>query len=145
MKAFRIADRRHPIFDGTGARKLGGRWNSPGMEVIYASETFAGAILEVLVHSNLGRLPKTHACVEIIIPDDLTTETVTSLSIDQKKSRAFGDQWVRERRTAVLLVPSIVTGGRERNILINPALPEFVRIIAHDLFEVSWDPRLSKS
>ncbi len=53
MLAFRIADKRFPIFDGTGARLVGGRWNSPGKAVIYAAETFAGAVLEVLVHSNL--------------------------------------------------------------------------------------------
>ena len=45
MRAFRIADRRHPIFDGTGAKLTGGRWNSPGRPVIYAAETFAGALL----------------------------------------------------------------------------------------------------
>jgi RES domain-containing protein len=144
MKAFRIADRRHPVFDGAGARLLGGRWNSPGMAVIYASETFAGAILEVLVHANLGRLPKTHACVEITIPDDVAAETVDSLSMNMKKSQAFGDQWIKGRRTAVLLVPSIVTGGRERNVVINPAHPEFLRITASHPFEVAWDARLFK-
>ena len=57
MRAFRIADRRHPIFDGTGAKLNGGRWNSPGRPVIYAAETFAGGLLEALVHANLGRVP----------------------------------------------------------------------------------------
>jgi RES domain-containing protein len=144
MKAFRIADRRYPIFDGTGARLLGGRWNSPCVEVIYASETFAGAILEVLVHANLGRPPKTHACVEITIPNDLTVETVTSSPTDQKTSRDFGDRWVQERRTAVLFVPGIVTGERGRNLVISPAHPAFSRITATDPFEVSWDARLFK-
>jgi RES domain-containing protein len=144
MKAFRIADRRYPIFDGIGARLLGGRWNSPGVEVIYASETFAGAILEVLVHANLGRLPRTHACVEITIPANLAVETVTSIPTDQQTSRDFGDLWVKERRTAVLFVPSIVTGERERNLVISPAHPAFSRITASDPFEVSWDARLFK-
>jgi RES domain-containing protein len=52
MQVFRVADRRFPLFDGTGARIVGGRWNSPGRPLIYAAETFAGALLEVLVHSN---------------------------------------------------------------------------------------------
>lgn len=76
MRAFRIADRRFPIFDGTGARLAGGRWNSPGGPVIYAAETFAGAVLEVLIHANLGRVPRTHAAVEITIPDTIVTEIV---------------------------------------------------------------------
>src|ERR1039458_10207855 len=30
LRAFRIADMRHPIFDGSGAMLYGARWNSPG-------------------------------------------------------------------------------------------------------------------
>src|SRR5581483_11815526 len=68
MLAFRIADRRFPIFDGSGARLIGGRWNSPGHPVIYTAETFAGALLEILAHSNLGRIPTTHSVIEVKIP-----------------------------------------------------------------------------
>jgi RES domain-containing protein len=101
-----------------------GRWNSPGTSVIYAAETFAGAVLEVLVHANLGRVPRTHAVVEITIPGAIATETVAPGDLpgwdadDQSVSRAFGDQWLEEKRTAVLLVPSVVTRGRQRNVLL---------------------------
>ncbi len=146
MKAFRIADRRHPIFSGSGARLLGGRWNSPGVEVIYAAETFAGAILEVLVHANLGRIPKTHACVEITIPDDLATKATDATAMTELKnlqaSRAFGDRWVQRGETVMLWVPSIVTGGRERNLVLNPAHQEFSRITASEHSEVRWYSRL---
>jgi RES domain-containing protein len=148
MRAFRIADRRFPIFDGTGARLVGGRWNSPGRGVIYAAETFSGAVLEILVHSSLGRVPKTHAVVEIMIPDEIPIETVAAEAVpgwaaaDQIASRNFGDQWLEERRTAVLLVPNAVTGGRERNILLNPGHPEFQRITASAPQQVIWDERL---
>ena len=148
MQAFRIADRRFSIFDGTGARIVGGRWNSPGRPVIYAAETFAGAILEVLVHSNLGRVPKTHALVEITIPDGVSTEVVSLDTVagwdaeDQIVSRVYGDQWLEELRTAVLLTPSLVTRGRERNVLLNPEHPEFGRITASKAEDVVWDERL---
>ena len=66
----RIRRRPLPLFDGTGARLSGGRWNSPGRAVIYAAETYACAILEILVHSNLNRLPRTHAVLTIEIPPD---------------------------------------------------------------------------
>lgn len=147
-RAFRIADRRFPIFDGTGARIAGGRWNSPGHPVIYAAETFSGALLEVLAHSNLNRIPRTHACIEISIPDDLPIEEVSReaapgwQSEDQQESRAFGDRWLAESRTAVLLVPSLVTGGRERNVLINPLHPQAARIAAAAPTEVHFDERL---
>src|SRR5271170_6425613 len=131
MRAFRIADRRFPIFDGAGARLVGGRWNSPGRSVIYAAETFSGAMLEILAHANLNRLPRTQACVEIAIPDNIAIERVGINDVrgwqdeDQTAARGFGDQWLSELRTAVLMVPSIVTRGIEHNVLINPLHPDF--------------------
>lgn len=148
MRAFRIADQRFPIFDGTGARLVGGRWNSPGRPVIYAAETFAGAVLEVLVHSNLGRVPKTHAVVEITIPDQVSVETLAADALrgwdaeDQTVSRAYGDQWLDEKRTAVLLVPSVVTHGRESNVVLNPEHSDFANITASRPQPVDWDERL---
>ena len=148
MRAFRIADRRFPIFDGTGARLIGGRWNSPGRPVIYAAETYAGALLEVLVHSNLGRVPKTHAAIEISIPDSIAVESLDALSLpawdaeDQLASRTFGDEWLNTKRSAVLMVPSMVLRGWEHNVLINPEHPHFHRIVVSEPQDVQWDKRL---
>jgi RES domain-containing protein len=36
MQLYRIASSKHPVWDGTGAAILGGRWNSAGRPVIYA-------------------------------------------------------------------------------------------------------------
>lgn len=148
MRAFRIADRRFPIFDGTGARIVGGRWNSPGRPVIYAAETFASAVLAVLIHANLGRVPKTHAVIEIKIPDKIAIETAPAETLsgweaeDQIVSRSYGDGWLEEQRTAVLLVPSVVTRGREHNALLNPEHPDFERITATPPEDIAWDERL---
>lgn len=148
MRAFRIADRRFPIFDGTGARLVGGRWNSPGRAVIYAAETFSGAVLEVLVHANLGRVPRQHAVIEIYIPEAVAVEAVSAKMVpgwaaeDQIASRAFGDRWLEERRTAILLTPSIVTHGHERNVLLNPVHPQFGKITFTKPQDVLWDERL---
>ena len=78
MDAYRIADDRHPIFDPGGAALNGGRWNSIGKRVIYASESYAAAMLEVLAHRNGPRLPKHDKSVHIFIPDELTIEDFTS-------------------------------------------------------------------
>ena len=67
-RAIRIADGRYPLVDGTGAFLQGARWNSPGRRVIYASESYAGALLETLVHSRIGKLPRHHMWIEIEIP-----------------------------------------------------------------------------
>jgi len=148
MIAYRIADVRHPIFDPTGAMLHGGRWNSPGLRVIYACETYAGALLEILVHSNLSRPPKHHRAVRIEIAATVEVETVIADRIpnwdaeDQVASRAFGDAWIGSRRTAVLRVPSVVTQGREFNVVLNTEHPDFAAIRAGAPEPVAWDLRL---
>jgi RES domain-containing protein len=148
LLAFRIADRRHPIFDGTGAMLHGARWNSPGRRVIYAAETYAGALLEMLVHSS-GSVPRNQAYVEIRIPAGLPLEEVAPDDVllwdspSFGNSRAFGDRWYDEKRTPVLLVPSVVTLV-ERNVLINQEHPDFVQIRASPPMPVRWDVRLWK-
>lgn len=148
MVVYRIADSRHPIYDGTGAMLRGGRWNSIGRRVIYAAETYAGAMLEVLVHANLGTLPKHHQVIRIVIPDTVKIESLAVTDLpgwdaeDVTAARRFGDQWIQELRTAVLLVPSVVTEGRESNILINPAHAQAAFIQVSHPEAVRWDARL---
>jgi RES domain-containing protein len=149
MLAFRIADRRHPIFDSTGAFLKGGRWNSPGRRVIYAAQTYAGAMLEILVHAGISTLPRTHASIRIQIPETVAVEALTPEALpgwnlpDLLASRAFGDQWLSEQRTAIILVPSVILAGHESNVLLNPDHPQFRLIRASPPQSVLWDPRLS--
>jgi RES domain-containing protein len=151
MIAYRIADARHPIFDPTGAMLRGGRWNSTGQRVIYAAESYAGAMLEVLVHANLSVPPKNHRVVRISIPEKLSIESVQCSALpgwdreDFTISREFGDRWLKEMRTAVLRVPSVITEGRENNILINPLHSRFSMILAGDPERIHWDIRLFTS
>ena len=148
MFAYRIADARHPIFDPTGAMLHGGRWNSIGHRVIYAAETYAGALLEVLVHSNLSQPPKNHRAIRIHIPDAVAIETVAVDQIanwdaeDMLASRAFGDDWIEPKRTAVLRVPDVVTHGRENNLILNTGHPQFGLIRTGEPEAVLWDMRL---
>jgi RES domain-containing protein len=148
MVAYRIADARHPIFDPTGAMLHGGRWNSRGFRAINAAETYAGALLEVLVHSNLSEPPKHHRVIRIDVPDQVEIETVSTTAVpdwdaeDVRASRAFGDLWIQENRTAVLRVPSVITSGRENNLLFNPFHHQFSLIETGAPEPVNWDERL---
>ena len=147
LRAFRIADARHPIFDGTGAFLHGGRWNSPGRRLVYAAETFSGALLEMLVHTNIGRTPRTQAYVEILVPETVAMEGVGSEDLpgwDARgfvASRAYGNRWYDQRRSAVLVVPSIVARA-EHNVLIHQEHPDSSLIRASDPRPVVWDERL---
>ncbi len=147
-QAWRIADGRFDPFSPVGALLVGGRWNSPGLGVIYASRSYAGAMLECLAHAGIGRVPRTHVAVEIAIAQALAVERHDDSSLpagwdraDLRVARAFGDAWIRERRTAVLVVPSVVA-RREGNVLINPQHPEFSGIVANAPEPVVWDARL---
>lgn len=151
MNAWRIADSRHPIFDPTGAAIYGGRWNSPGRRVIYASESYAQAMLEVLAHRNKMKLPKHHKSVLIHIPASLPVETVLPSALpgwdaeDESAAKAFGDRWYDELRTPVLRVPSAVTHGPEFNLVLNANHPDFSQITADPPAPVLWDLRLEPS
>jgi RES domain-containing protein len=151
-RAYRIADRRHKIFGGVinygeGAATFGGRWNSPGRRVIYAAETYAGAMLEVLANANIGRVPKHHAWIEILIGDDVSIEEVDARKVsrwdapDQRASRLFGDKWYDEKRSTVLIVPSTVA-RIERNFVISQEHPGFRKLRATGPKPVVWDERL---
>jgi len=147
LKAYRIADLRFPLFDGGGAMLWGGRWNSPGRRIIYAALTFAGAMLEILVHANTGRVPKNHHYIEIDTPKGVSIEWLDTTQVpgwDQEDcfvSRAFGNEWYDSCRTTVLVVPSVIS-QLEQNILINQDHPDFLAIRASQPMPVRWDRRL---
>lgn len=150
LRAYRIADARYPIFDGGGAARHGGRWNSPGRGVVYAAETYAGTLLEKLVHANIGRIPKRQRYVELVVPEEVEIEEIEPDDVpgwdapDEQASRAYGDVWYDERRTAVLVVPSIVA-RIERNVAISQDHPDFPKILAGDPQPVLWDSRLFRT
>ena len=115
MRVYRIADGRHPIWDGTGAALLGGRWNSPGRPAIYGSLSSACAMLEILAHAGIGRIPGTQQIVIAEVPDEnALVERHEQASLpdgwdaeDSGAARQFGDDWLASRRSLVLVVPSV--------------------------------------
>jgi len=147
-RAFRIADARHTIFDGTGASLTGARWNSPGRRVIYAADSFAAAMLELLVHTRIGKVPQSHKWIEITIPETVSVEIADSEAVldwaaeDSEAARAFGDAWFDSRRSLILVVPSVVTSGLSRNVLINQEHPQFRELRVSEERNVVWDVRL---
>jgi RES domain-containing protein len=146
LRAWRIADSRRPIYDGTGAMAWGARWNSPGHAVIYASASYACAMLERLAHAGIGSIPKNQRAISIDIPE-IDIEAITAADVPGwdlpggSASRAYGDGWIREKRTAVLVVPSVVA-REDSNVLINPAHPDFRGITHAPPEPVVWDRRM---
>lgn len=149
MRLWRIGVAAFPVFSGDGARLKGGRWNQPGTPAIYAATSYAAALLEILVHTNIGRVPSALRHVRIDIPDDAVVETLTQDdlpgwdTIPAHTSRIAGEAWLRARTGLVLLVPSVVTRGLDQNAVINPAHADFNRIVVSSEEAVAWDPRIN--
>ena len=148
LEVFRIGDPRgvYPIFDATGSTIAPGRWNSAASPLIYTSEHFSTALLEKLVRSS-GKLPPNQHYIRISIPRGASYEVFSPPVLNGWDamppivSRAFGEQWCEEKRSLILIVPSVIA-RLDRNILINPAHPDFP-IIETSLHEpVYWDARL---
>jgi RES domain-containing protein len=148
MRIFRIGDSRHPIWDGTGAAMIGGRWNSPGQAVIYGSLSYSCAMLEILAHANIGRIPDTHGYVIAEAPDEVSMETHDADALpmgwdleNSASAKAFGDRWLQESRTAILVVPSVIA-RLDGNALVNPAHPDAAKLIISSPEKIIWDKRL---
>jgi RES domain-containing protein len=149
MVAYRIGSRTHILFDGAGASASdNARWNSRGRSVIYAAEHYAAAVLEKAAQVNAVRLPASLAYIRIDIPTSASVELLAENALpgwadnDRTASQAFGDRWYDERRSVVLIVPSLVAPGIERNVLINQRHPQFAGLSATRPAPLVLHPRL---
>ncbi len=91
--------------------------------MVYTSEHYSTAMLEKLIHSN-GVLPPNQHFIQITIPNGVSYEmfqTAKHPGWDGKNEticKTFGEKWIQEARSAILMVPSI-PARVERNFLIN--------------------------
>ena len=151
ISAFRICKTRHlaTALSGEGARLGGGRWNSPGLPVVYTSSSLSLATLEVLVHlEDPELLANLFSWIPLEIPDDLVEwldpATLPPAWLNDEPgpaSRSAGDGWLKSRGCAALAVPSVVTPG-EWNFLLNPAHPDFPKFLPGPASSFRPDPRL---
>jgi RES domain-containing protein len=127
-------------FDTTGAFLRGGRWHSAGTRILYAAQHASLAVLETLVNSEGKKLPL-RLITSILVPDSCSVEY--SSWLEKSDSQRFGDAWIREKRSAVLGVPSVVVQKMELNFLLNPAHPDFSAITLQESSEFMFDPRFA--
>ncbi|MGH7498106.1 MAG: RES family NAD+ phosphorylase [Gemmatimonadales bacterium] len=149
MRVWRLARAVFAALDGEGARRAGGRWNSPGVSVVYTSSALSLAVLELLVHTDPDLYPADLRVFEIEVPGSLTARVldVTALPPDWRDvpnhpaCRAVGDAWVTPQSHVLLGVPSAIV-PEELNYLINPAHPDAVLLQVVRVRAFSFDARL---
>ena len=78
MIVWRLTLKQHAAPDGEGARRYGGRWNTPGTPVVYTSGTLSLAALEYLVHVDSDILPDGLVSIRATIPDGLKIEAISA-------------------------------------------------------------------
>jgi RES domain-containing protein len=150
IQAYRIVKRKFlsTAFSGEGARLYGGRWNSPGVAVVYTSSALSLAILEWRCH--LSQWPAPPAVIIEIEFDASLVWAPPRLPTNwrrypsSKPNAAVGDNWVHSGRSAVLRLPSatVPTDHQEFNYLVNPAHPDFRLIKIGKQRPFKADPRL---
>jgi RES domain-containing protein len=149
--AFRVdkAKWEKQSFSGLGAALEGGRWNPPGVSVVYASRHLAMAAMEKLVHLNPGfgskvryvsfRIHFNDTPIEILplekLPSNWDAKPVCA------ETQRLGAEWFATRRTAILQVPSAIIPS-EWNFVLNPTHPDFTKITIEPPVPFAFDPRL---
>lgn len=148
---WRVTKRAHAAtaFDGKAAARYGGRWNSPGHRVVYASGTKSLALLEILVHLDIGvPLPRFVAFNFEVDERAITRLPVARLPREWRGARglaitrALGDDWLTSARSLVLAVPSAIV-PEESNYLLNPLHPSWRRLRFGRPVPFLLDPRLA--
>ena len=135
---------------GDGARLYGGRWNSPGVSVVYFAESVSLAVLEVLVHLQASRLLESYSLVRI----DFESEAVRELRPEElpptwadypapAEVQAVGDAWVASSESLMLKVPSTVV-PLDNVLVLNPAHPACGSVEVSGPVPFRLDPRLVK-
>ena len=150
MRAFRIVKKRHALtaFSGEGACAYGGRWNYPGIPMVYAAHTRALATLESLAHYGGAERRMAFVTFEIEIPDKLAIYVkAATLPRDWRSdepnasTQGLGSEWQRSGRSAALVVPSVLV-PQEFCVLVNPEHPDIDKIMVSYPEPFEFDGRL---
>lgn len=152
ITAWRLVHRRRAdeAFSGMGSRRYGGRWNPKGIAVVYVSDSLALATLEIIVHAAFYPALRDHVSIKVEFPESLVTRVTETVKLPKnwrndpppRKLLKIGEKWFRNRRSAILKVPSAVIPV-ESNYVLNPEHPEFEEIMIHPAKPFEIDARLT--
>jgi RES domain-containing protein len=136
MIAWRLCRRPYAVLDGEGARRFGGRWNSPGRPMVYFADHPALAALEVRVHLDLpfDLLPADYVLMQADIPDPTGIGAADTTA-------AAGDAWLNAAPSATVRVPSVLV-PHAWNLLLNPRHPDARQAEIRDIEPFRFDSRL---
>ena len=136
-------------FSGEGAFRVGGRWNSPGVRVVYTSSSIALSVLEVLAYRKALRpLATRHLYTVTLDETQIIRLEPSALPEDwasyphPERTQHLGDAWVAAGETVALAVPSVLAPP-ETNVLLDCAHPDFLRLDIEGPEDFPFNPRLA--
>ena len=150
MQAFRIVKEKHALtaFSDDGARAYGGRWNRPGVPMVYAAQTRALAALEALANFAGAERRIPFVSFEIEIPDSLSIRLSSGdLPADWRSeeprasTQDLGSEWQLRGDSVALLVPSALI-PQEHCLLLNPEHPGTRKVMVRYPEPFRFDDRL---
>jgi RES domain-containing protein len=151
MLVYRIVKMKERASDlsGKGAFLYGGRWNSEGVFMLYASTHASLAMLEVLVHADESEIPPQLFVSQIEISDKASIYQYPDEALpdnwrepDNLGLKKLGDQLMKDRQYLGFKVSSAVL-PTEFNILLNPLFPGFADLVTiTSVNQLETDPRL---
>ncbi len=135
-------------FTGEGARLYGGRWNSVGVPMVYASRHLSLAALELRVHIEKTSMATPYKCFSFHFDESLLREVPKGALPKNWREQpappslqALGDAWAKRGESALLAVPSAIIEN-EPNLLITPQHPAFPKIRIDKPTDFWFDQRL---
>ena len=150
MRVWRICRARFAAeaFSGSGARRFGGRWNSPGVSMVYASSSLALAAIELFVHLEPAQQPDDLVAIAASLPEGEPAQRLVAEKLpprwwsdDFEPLRALGDHWIQEKSSLAIRVPSAAL-RMEWNVLINPLHPGVAELEIEPPVLFQFDPRM---
>ncbi|MFC7336758.1 RES family NAD+ phosphorylase [Haloferula chungangensis] len=149
MRCYRIVRPAYAAsaLSGEGARLYGGRWNPPGWRCVYAAESRALAVLELLVHLTGHSRRLSYRLLTLEIGETTPSETPAlppdwSAHPAGTSSQSIGLEWLKSTQTVAMRVPSVLI-PEEYNLLLNPDAAGFEKIRVIEEREFRLDLRLS--
>ncbi len=149
MLIYRIALAKYA--DKLVASGRAARWNPNDVDMIYTASSRSLACLENVVHRNQLGLNGAFNVMTIEAPDRLkiTTININDLPPDwsdfnqMQYTQHIGENWIRERKTAILAVPSSII-EEEFNYLLNPKHEDFGSIKLTRSIPFIFDQRIKQ-
>jgi RES domain-containing protein len=135
---------RHVDLSGVGGLRTAGRWHWAGQPIVYLSESPSAALLEICVHTAANDAPPDFTLLRIEGPERVVPaakELVSGWQTLPEITRDAGTEWLRERKTLLLRVPSAIV-PMTWNYLFNPLHRDARRFRIVETLSYPFDGRI---